>query len=98
MRGLGSQFLDSRRTILWLFNYGRVKAFLANTNSYPAPPVFMGSHVGNGRCSRLGWQISWCVRERGGPLSMLTTSLEGVYIVRCSSRPVSMVFIATLVP
>lgn len=37
-------------------------------------------------------------RERGGLLTVLTTSLEGVYKLRCSSRPVTMVFIATLVP
>ena len=61
------------------------------------------SHLGNGRCSILyeAWVANLLVRPRereGGLLAVLTTFLEGVYKLRCSSRPVTMVFIATLVP
>lgn len=47
------------------------------------------------------WVANLLVRPRereGGLLTVLTTFLEGVYKLRCSSRPVTMVFIATLVP
>lgn len=49
---------------------------------------------------RLGWQISWYVHvsEKEDYLHCADNFSEGVYKLRCSSRPVTMVFIATLVP